>query len=154
MKLGKTEKIVYDLALKPAEEKGFEIYDIEFVKEGGTFFLRIFIDKPGGINIDECESFSRTISDILDRHDPISQAYCLEVSSPGIERRLRHREHFEKAVGETVDVHLYKPVKGSKELTGVLLSVDEENNMTLDAGGENIIIPQSDAARVNIHFDF
>ena len=154
MRLGKTEKIVYDMAVGPAADAGFEVYDVEFVKEGGARFLRIYLDKSGGISIDECEEFSRIIGELLDRKDPIPQNYYLEVSSPGIERRLRHREHFEKAIGETVDVHLYKAVGGSKTLTGILTEIDDENNITIETDGETTTIPQSAAARVNIHFDF
>lgn len=154
MQLSKTEKIVYDLALGPAADSGLEVYDVEFAKEGGARFLRIFLDKPGGISIDECEDYSRKIGEILDKRDPIPQNYYLEVSSPGIERRLRHREHFEKAVGEMIDIHLYKALNGSKLLTGTLVSIDDENNLTVDTGGEKITIPRADAARANIHFDF
>ena len=154
MRLGKTEKIVYDMAVGPAADAGFEVYDVEFVKEGGARFLRIYLDKSGGISIDECEEFSRIIGELLDKKDPIPQNYYLEVSSPGIERRLRHREHFEKAVGETVDIHLYKAINGSKTLTGILTEIDDENNITIEADGEKTTIPQSAASRANVHFDF
>ena len=154
MQLSKIEKTVYDMAAGPAAENGLEVYDVEFVKEGGARFLRIFLDKSGGITIDECEEFSRVIGELLDEKDPIPQNYYLEVSSPGIERRLRHREHFEKAVGETVDIHLYKAINGSKTLTGILTEIDDENNITIEADGEKTTIPQSAASRANVHFDF
>ena len=154
MQLGKTEKIVYDTALPIAEKFGFEIYDTEFSKEGGNSILRVYLDKPGGINIDECEEFSRALSDALDKNDPIPGNYYLEVSSPGIERRLRHREHFESSIGETVDVRLYKAIDGSKLLTGTLDGFDSENNIILDIDGEKVTVPQKQTARVSIHFDF
>ena len=154
MQLNKTEKIVYELARPLAENAGIEVYDVEFVKEGGSRFLRIYLDKPGGISLDECEEFSRIISDELDQSDPIPQNYYLEVSSPGIERRLRHREHFEAMTGELIDVHLYKAIDGSKTLTGTLVGIDDGNNITIDIDGALQTIPQSMAAKVNIHFDF
>lgn len=154
MEFNKTEKLIYDMSTPIAGGFGFEVYDVEFVKEGGNRFLRIFLDKPGGISIDECETFSRALSDELDKSDPISQNYYLEVSSPGIERRIRRRAHFELNKGETVDVRLYKAVNGSKTLTGELLGIDEEDNVSLDIDGENIKIPYKQASAINVHFDF
>ena len=97
MTFSKIEKIIFDLAEPIAEENGLYIYDVEFIKEGGHWFLRVYLDKPEEneyISIDECEEFSRKLSDVLDRSDPISQNYYLEVSSPGIERKIRRAEHF------------------------------------------------------------
>ncbi len=154
MEFNKTEKVIYDMSVPIAERLGFEVYDVELAREGGNRFLRIFLDKPGGISIDECEAFSRALSEELDKSDPISQSYYLEASSPGIERRIRRRVHFELNKGETVDVRLYKPINGSKTLTGELLGIDDEDNVMLDVNGESIKIPYKQASGINVHFDF
>ena len=146
MTFSKIEKIIFDLAEPIAEENGLYIYDVEFIKEGGHWFLRVYLDKPEEneyISIDECEEFSRKLSDVLDRSDPISQNYYLEVSSPGIERKIRRAEHFEASKGEIVDAGLYKAINGSKTLTGELMGLDDEDNVLLKIDGETVKIPVS-----------
>ena len=108
----KTEKTVLDMAIPVAKEQGCFVYDVEYVKEGNSWFLRVYVDREGGITIDECEAISRELSSILDKNDPISNNYFLEVSSPGIERKLRQDEHFEMYKGELVDIGLYKAYNG------------------------------------------
>ena len=101
------------------EELGYEVWDVEFVKEGSGWFLRVTIDSDDGIDIDDCEKVSRAISPILDEVDPIEQNYTLEVSSPGLERTLRKPEHFESCIGEEIEVRLYSPDEsGSKAYKG------------------------------------
>ena len=119
MAYSKTETAVWQLAEPIAAESGFYIYDIEYIKEGGLWFLRVYIDKDGGITMDECEAFSRTLSDTLDEADPISGNYYLEVSSPGIERRLKTEAHFRRYIGSVIDISLYKAVNGSKLITEI-----------------------------------
>ena len=150
----KTEKIVYDLSEPIAKEAELTIYDVEFVKEGGNHFLRVFLDKNGGISLDECEEFSRLLSEALDKADPISQNYYLEVSSPGIERKLKRDFHFEMNKGQIVDVGLYKAVKGSKKLTGELVGLDADRNVVLIIDGETVKIPLKETTVINVHFDF
>lgn len=104
-----------------AQSKGFELFDVEFVKEGSLWYLRVFIDKETGITIDDCEAMSRAVEKVLDEKDPIPQAYILEVSSPGIDRPLKSKEDYERYSGKTVDVKLYKAADGQKEFQGVLL---------------------------------
>ena len=148
----KTEKIVLDMAKPIAEDNGCFIYDVEYVKEGGNWFLRIYADREGGINIDECENISREISAELDKKDPISQNYFLEVSSPGIERKLRQEEHFEMYKGSLVDIGLYKAVNGSKTLCGELVGLDGDE--VIVKAEEEMRIKLSETTSVRIHFEF
>ena len=106
---------------------GYDIYDIQYVKEGQNNYLRIFIDKDGIIDINDCEKVNNAINDILDKEDPIKDSYFLEVSSPGLERVLRKKEHFEKQLNSEIFIKLFKAVDGMKELTGILTSVNDEN---------------------------
>lgn len=117
----KIERLVTQLALPEAEKLGFELVDVEFVKEGSTWFLRIYIDKPGGIMIDDCELMNDAIEPLLDEADPISQAYYLEVCSPGLDRPLKTDRDFEKYKGELVEVNLYKALNGEKHFEGRLI---------------------------------
>lgn len=153
MAYSKTEAAVIRIAEPIAEENGFYLYDAEYVKEGGIWFLRVYVDKEGGISMDECEAYSRALSDALDAADPISGNYYLEVSSPGIERRLKTEAHFMRYIGETIDIGLYKPIAGSKNLTGILKKY-ENDEITVEADGEEYTIPYSAATKINLHFDF
>lgn len=153
MAYSKTETAVWQLAEPIAAESGFYIYDIEYIKEGGLWFLRVYIDKDGGITMDECETFSRTLSDTLDEADPISVNYYLEVSSPGIERRLKTEAHFRRYIGSVIDISLYKAVNGSKLITGILKKY-ENNEITVEADDEDILLPLSSVSKANLHFDF
>ena len=116
--------------LAPIVEKmGIEIYDVEYVKEGSDYYLRAYIDKPEGVNINDCEAVSRAFSDALDEADPIEEAYILEVSSPGLGRTLKKDRHLEKSIGEEVEIKLFKAVDAKtkqKEFSGILESFDEK----------------------------
>lgn len=153
MAYSKTETAVWQLAEPIAAESGFYIYDIEYIKEGGLWFLRVYIDKDDGITMDECEAFSRTLSDTLDEANPISGNYYLEVSSPGIERRLKTEAHFRRYIGSVIDISLYKTVNGSKLITGILKKY-ENNEIAVEADGEDILLPLSSVSKANLHFDF
>ncbi len=154
MSYSKLEQRIIDLATPVAQENGCYIYDVEYAKEGKSRTLRIFADKEeGGISLDECEAISRRMSDLLDECDPIRENYMLEVSSPGIERRLRTPEHFEKYVGRTIDIGLYKAVNGEKAISGVLKGFEDEK-ITLEVQGEDVSIMQSETTIVKLHFDF
>ena len=124
----------------------YELCDIEFVKEGPNWYLRIFADKEGGIAIDDCETISRTVEGILDQKDPIEQAYILEVSSPGIDRPLKKEGDFEKYAGRIVDVKLYKPRDGGKEFQGKLLGLKGDEITIEDEAGEEIIFNRANVA--------
>ncbi|MDE7445702.1 MAG: ribosome maturation factor RimP [Lachnospiraceae bacterium] len=144
--------------LKPiAEANGVEIYDVEYVKEGSEWYLRCYIDKEEGVNINDCEAVSRALSDELDKVDFIEDAYILEVSSPGLGRQLKKDKHFQRSLLSEVDVKCYKPINGSKDFTGILKAFDE-NTLTLemDSGKEkeDITFNRKDIAAVKLTLDF
>ncbi|WP_339231101.1 ribosome maturation factor RimP [Oceanobacillus sp. FSL K6-2867] len=113
-------KTTEELVLPIVEEKNLELVDIEYVKEGKNWFLRVYIDKAGGIDIAECGEVSEQLSEKLDKADPIKEAYFLEVSSPGVERPLKTTEDFEKNIEKNVYVKLYEPIEGEKQYEGIL----------------------------------
>lgn len=154
MAYSKTESIALDIAKPIAEENGCYVYDVEFVKEGGIYFLRIYVDREGGIDLDMCEKVSRAVSEKLDVTDPIKQNYYLEVSSPGVERRLRMPEHFKRYIGSVVDVGFYKAVNGSKQLTGTLSKFDNGNICIEQENGFEMCFNQKETTFVKLHFDF
>ena len=123
----KTEERVEALIAPIVAEKNFELVDVEFVKEGQNWYLRLYIDKEGGVTIDDCEVVSKAVEVVLDEKDPISQMYILEVSSPGIDRPLKKDSDFVKYAGEIVDIKLYKAENGAKEFQGALKGL--ENNI-------------------------
>lgn len=116
---------VYGLIKETVEEQGVSLWDVRFLKEGASWYLRVFIDSPNGISIDDCTNVSHAIDPIIDEADPIDVSYYLEVCSPGLERELIRPNHFEKSVGKTVKIKLYKAIDGVKELTGILKSAAE-----------------------------
>ena len=133
--MNKIAQQVYDLALPVAQEQGVEIWDVEYVKEAGQWFLRVYIDKDGGIGINDCEAFSRALDPILDEADPVESSYVFEVSSAGAERELKRPSDFEKFIGSNVEVKLYKAVNGSKLFTGTLTGY-ADGAVTVTAGTE------------------
>lgn len=146
----KTEQLLLPIM----EEYQFELYDVEFVKEAGTFYLRAFIDKEGGININDCEVVSRRLSDLLDQKDFIPDAYILEVSSPGLGRTLKKDKHFEKSIGEEVEIKLFKAIDKQKEFTGYLDSFDEEKIVIADENDNLTEFERSNIAVVKLAVHF
>ena len=146
----KTEKLLEPIL----KENSFELYDVEFVKEAGTFYLRAFIDKEGGININDCELVSRRLSDLLDEKDFIPDAYILEVSSPGLGRALKKDKHFEKSIGEEVEIKLFKAINKQKEFTGYLESFTDEVIVISDEQENEFEFERSNIASVRlvVHF--
>ncbi|MBR2592514.1 MAG: ribosome maturation factor RimP [Oscillospiraceae bacterium] len=136
------------------DELGFETVDVEYVKEGSNYFLRAYIDKPGGITIDDCETVSRRLSDILDAEDFIPDAYVLEVSSPGLTRPLKKEKDFARSIGRDVDIRTFKPVDKEKDFTGELRAYDADTVTILTAGGEELRILRSNIAMIRLAFDF
>ncbi|NLM21463.1 MAG: ribosome maturation factor RimP [Peptococcaceae bacterium] len=134
-------------------ELGLELIDAEYVKEGAHWYLRFFIDKDGGVDIDDCAEASQKIGEILDRDNPIPQAYMLEVSSPGIERPLRKREDYEKYKGEMVSVYTTEPFQGYSCFTGYLKGL-ENDNVFLEYEDQQILIPFDLVDRAHITFEF
>jgi ribosome maturation factor RimP len=135
------------------EENGFELVDVEYVKEGSNWFLRVFVDKDGGIDIDDCGRISEYLSEKLDENDPIPSAYFLEVSSPGAERPLKKAEDVSKAVGKDVFVTTYEPVDGLKEFEGRLLSFDGDE-MVVEVGKKRHAIPYNKVASARLAIIF
>ena len=131
----------------------YELYHLEYVKEAGEYYLRIYIDSENGISFEDCEKISRRISEALDADDPIEEAYYLEVSSPGIERGLYTDKHLEKFIGSDVNVKLNKLMEGKKALTGKLVRFDAES-ITFETEGAEVSIPRDIIKSVNISFKF
>ena len=145
------EQLVYKLTDPIAVQHECELVDVTFKKEGSDWFLRVFIDKEGGITLDDCEAVSRNLSDVLDSTDPISQSYYLEVSSPGINRPLKKEKDFKRFIGEEIEVKLYKAVEGQKVIKGILDQYEEDNIYVRVAKDESILkIKREDAAIVRL----
>ncbi len=145
-----TAQQVLSIIAPIAKEQELDIWDVRYLKEGASYFLRIFIDKPEGITIDDCERFSRAIDEPLDKADLIKEAYYLEVSSPGLGRELCKEEHFKAFIGEEVIVKLYKAINKQKEFIGTL--VDYENGkVVIEYNGENMEFSKGDISKVNLN---
>ncbi len=136
-----------------AAAAGVEIYDVEYVKEGADWYLRAYIDKPAGVNIEDCEKVSRALSDALDKEDFIEDAYILEVSSPGLGRTLKKDKHLEKSLGSEVEVKTYKPIEKCKEFAGVLKAYDKDT-VTIELESKEMTFMKSDIALIRLAFDF
>lgn len=135
------------------EAAGVSIYDVEYVKEGSDWYLRAYIDKPGGVDINDCETVSRALSDKLDEADFIEEAYILEVSSPGLGRVLKKDKHLQLSIGETVELRAYKPIDGQKEFEGILQAFDKET-LTIEIDGAQKVFARNEIARIALAFDF
>ena len=120
------EKQTEELILPIIEKHEFELVDVEYVKEGGTWYLRVYIDKPGGITVNDCETVSRTFSDVLDEKDYIEDAYVFEVSSPGLGRPLKKEKDFARSIGEEVEIRTYRAIDKQKEFIGILIEYDKD----------------------------
>ena len=146
----KTEEILIPIV----EEYGFELVDVEYVKEGSNWYLRAYIDKPGGITVNDCEAVSRNLSDILDEKDYIDDAYILEVSSPGLGRPLKKEKDFKRSLGEEVEIRTYRMVEKQKEFTGILKDYDE-TTVTIELDDETLkTFEKSNIALIRLAFDF
>ncbi len=148
---GSTVETVWTLAQPIAESLGLKLWDVRFVKEGATWILRIFIDKEGGVTIDDCVDMTHAVDGPLDEADPIDQAYCLEVSSPGIERELTRPEHFEQMTGEAVVLHLIRSNEnGERELAGILNGLTEAGVSITDEDGVGHTYARKDLSAVTL----
>ena len=146
----KTEEILLPIV----EEYGFELVDVEYVKEGGTWYLRTYIDKAGGISIDDCEKVSRRLSDILDEKDYIDDTYIMEVSSPGLGRPLKKEKDFKRSLGKEVDIRTYRMIDKQKEFTGILKDYDKDT-VTIELENETLkTFEKGDIALIRLAFDF
>jgi len=151
--MSKAEEKVSSIAESIATEINVELVDVEFVKEGSEWFLRIFVDRQGGMDLDTCEIFSRKLSDILDEDDPITQAYRLEVSSPGIERPLKKEKDFARFASEKVKINLFEAVDGQKQLIGILLGI-EAGIVKLQVAEKVYEITLEQISKANLHWEF
>ena len=141
------------LALPIVEEEGCTLWDVEYVKEAGTRYLRIYIDKPEGISIDDCERVSRRLDPILDDADPIAESYVFEVGSAGADRELKRPGDFEQFMGSEVEVHLYRPVDGSKRFVGTLVSY-EDGAVSVSRNGTVLRFSKEQIAQVRLYVGF
>ena len=146
----KTEELLTPIV----ESHGFELVDVEYVKEGGTWYLRAYIDKPGGIAVDDCELVSRAFSEILDEKDYIEDSYILEVSSPGLGRPLKKEKDFKRSLGEEVEIRTYRAVDRQKEFIGILTDYDKDT-VTIEMEDETKkTFERSEIALIRLAFDF
>ena len=153
MSTPKIKTTVEEMVKPYLDEHGFELVDVEYVKEGSNWFLRVFVDKDGGIDIDDCGLISEFLSQKLDENDPIPTAYFLEVSSPGAERPLKKKEDVAKAVGKNVFVTVYESVDGAKEFEGKLVSFDNDE-LVIESGKKRHAIPYAKVASARLAIIF
>ena len=154
MKRSEVEKRCEDLVQPILDEHGFELWDVEYVKEGANYYLRVYADKEGGITIDDCVTISRALEVKLDEEDFIEEAYILEVSSPGLGRPLKRERDFARSVGEEVEIKLYKAINQQKEYTGLLKSYDETTVTIEYEDGTEQTFTRAEIALIRLAFDF
>lgn len=148
------EKRTEELVMPIIEQNNFELVDVEYVKEGSSYYLRAYIDKEGGITVDDCEIVSRALGDLLDEKDFIEESYILEVSSPGLGRPLKKEKDYKRSLGKELEIRLYKAVNKQKEFYGILKSYDETTVTISDEDNNEITFEKSDIAliRLAVHF--
>ena len=148
------ERKTEELLLPIMEEYSFELVDVEFVKEGSNRYLRAYIDKPGGITIDDCEAVSRRLSDLMDEKDFIEEAYILEVSSPGLGRPLKKEKDFARSLGQEVEVRCYRPIEHVKEFSGILKAYDAKTVTIQENENTDRVLERDNIALIRLAFDF
>ena len=151
---GSIAQKVWDIVLPTADELEYVLWDVEFVKEGADYYLRITIDHPEGITIEDCERFHRAIDPVLDDTDPIQKAYILEVSSPGIERELKNRDHVQMCLGDLVEIRLYSAQHGAKVHRGTLVGMTEAGNVQIEQNETLLEFDADKVAKLQTVFDF
>ena len=149
----KVTELVASFAQPIVEQHGCELWDVEYVREGSEYFLRLYLDKEGGVDINDCEAISRAVDPILDEKDPIQGSYHFEVCSAGLERALKRPGDFERFMGSSITVKLYRPRNGLKEIPGILRGY-EEGCVTVEAGKETITFTKSEVALVRLRVEF
>ena len=141
--------------LQPIVDRlGFELVDVEYVKEGSTWYLRAYVDKEGGITINDCEAVSRAFSEKLDEKDFIDEAYIMEVSSPGLGRPLKKEKDFARSIGKEVEIRTFRPINHEKEFYGILTAYDADRMTVRAEDGEEQIFERKDIALIRLAFDF
>lgn len=151
MKKADIEQHCTELVTPIIEENNFSLVDVEFVKEGSDYYLRVYADKEGGINIDDCVFISRALEAKLDEADKIDEPYILEVSSPGLTRPLKKEKDFARSIDKLVELKTYKAVKGIKEFCGVLKAYTEDT-ITLDIDGEQVMLNRNEISMIRLAF--
>ena len=151
--MSKITELTARLSEPVVKAHGCSLWDVEYVKEAGNYYLRVYIDKEGGVSIDDCEAVSRELSDLLDEADPISDAYTFEISSAGADRIFRTAEHFSAFLGEVVELRLYKAREGAKSVIGTL-SAYEDGDVTLLVEEEVVPFTKQEIAQVRLHVSF
>lgn len=149
----KVTEIVAEFARPVVESYGCTLWDVEYVREGADYFLRLYIDREGGVDISHCEAISRAVDPILDEKDPIAGSYHFEVCSAGLERVLKRPGDFAQFIGSPIQIKLYRPRNGLKELPGVLLGY-EEGRVSAQCGKETITFEKSEVAQVRLRVEF
>ena len=149
----KVTELVASFAQPIVEQHGCELWDVEYVREGSEYFLRLYLDKEGGVDINDCEAISRAVDPILDEKDPIQGSYHFEVCSAGLERALKRPGDFERFMGSSITVKLYRPRNGLKEIPGTLRGY-EDGKVTVEAGKETITFTKSEVALVRLRVEF
>ena len=149
----KVTELVASFAQPIVEQHGCQLWDVEYVREGSEYFLRLYLDKEGGVDINDCEAISRAVDPILDEKDPIQGSYHFEVCSAGLERALKRPEDFARFMDSPITVKLYRPRNGLKEIPGILRGY-EEGRVTVEAGKETITFEKSEVARVRLRVEF
>ena len=151
--MSKVTETVTALAAPVAEKLGLELWDVEYIREAGQWFLRVYIDKDGGVDISDCEAISRAVDPILDEKDPVPDSYNFEVCSAGLERQLKRPSDFEQFMGSSVSVKLFKPVGGAKEFVGKLTGY-ADGAVTIEAAGTTHTFQKNEVAQVRLHVEF
>ena len=149
----KVTELVEKLAKPVVEENGCSLWDVEYVREGSEYFLRLYLDKETGVDINDCEAISRAMDPLLDEADPIAESYHFEVCSAGLERTLKRPGDFERFMGSAITVKLYRPRNGLKEIPCVLTGY-EDGCVTVEAGKETITFTKSEVALVRLRVEF
>ena len=152
--VAKVTELTAELAGPIAAGNGCTLWDVEYVKEAGTWYLRAYIDKEGGIAVDDCEVISRILSDWLDQTDFIEDSYILEVSSPGLGRTLKKEKHLSKSIGMEVELKTFKPVNGSKDFEGVLKAFDNDTLTLTVEDDQDLVFQRKDIAVIKLALDF
>lgn len=151
--MSRISEAVFDLAKPVVEEEGCSLWDVEYLREAGTWYLRVYVDKDGGVSIDDCERISRRLDPILDEADPIPESYVFEVGSAGADRELKRPSDFAQFMGSEVEVKLYQPLEGSKVFVGRLAGY-QEGRVTVELRGRERSFAPAQIAQVRLHVSF
>ncbi|MFA5523359.1 MAG: ribosome maturation factor RimP [Tissierellales bacterium] len=154
MKKATIESIISEMVNPILQKFFYELVDVEYIKEGPYFYLRVFIDKPSGVTIDDCQKVSEELSTLLDKEDPIKENYFLEVSSPGLDRPLKKNKDLERSIDKDIEISLYKQISGKKKHIGKLVRFDDNNLFVIDEKNEELQLSRELISKVNLAIKF